>query len=185
MACSRGTGGSGSFYRPCGDAVRTASLVVHCQSCYDGGARRVVAALRECLHRWCGPRSSKPVAGVNNARCRFDSDTLPLFCRPVRGHFGWFVAGFCTFACVFRGFGHRLAPLQQKSGSFEGGKTIAIALFSRGNAFFDRRCPTPIFAKVLPRLEIPLFLQFGLPPTDHSDAFLPGFSGFRCGGTRP
>ena len=82
MACSRGTGGSGSFYRPCGDAVRTASLVVHCQSCYDGGARRVVVALRECLHRWCGPRSSKPVAGVNNARCRFDSDTLPLvFCR--------------------------------------------------------------------------------------------------------
>lgn len=31
-----------------------------------------------CLHRWCGPRSSKPVAGVNNARCRFDSDTPPL-----------------------------------------------------------------------------------------------------------
>jgi hypothetical protein len=31
----------------------------------------------ECLHRWCGPRSSKPVEGLNKALCGFDSHTLP------------------------------------------------------------------------------------------------------------
>jgi hypothetical protein len=32
----------------------------------------------ECLHLWWGPWSSKPVAGLNKARCGFDSHTLPL-----------------------------------------------------------------------------------------------------------
>jgi hypothetical protein len=43
------------------------------------------------------------------------------------------------------GFEHRFASFQEKSGSFQGVKTIAIALFSRENAFFDRRCQTPGF----------------------------------------
>lgn len=38
--------------------------------------------LGECLHDWCRPWSSKPVAGVNNARSGFDSHTLPLICSP-------------------------------------------------------------------------------------------------------
>lgn len=40
------------------------------------------SALRECLHGWCRPWSSKPVGGVNNAPSRFDSDTLPLALSP-------------------------------------------------------------------------------------------------------
>ena len=32
----------------------------------------------ECLHLWWGPRSSKPVEGLNKALCGFDSHTLPL-----------------------------------------------------------------------------------------------------------
>jgi hypothetical protein len=80
---------------------------------------------------------------------------------------------------------HGLAPFQQKFGSFAGGKTIVMALFSRENAFFDRRCQTPVFGQEHPRLENPLFLHFGLPPSAHSDAFLPGFSGFRYGWVRP
>jgi hypothetical protein len=55
---------------------------------------------------------------------------------------------------------HRLAPFQQKSGSFAGGKTIAIALFSWEFAFFDLSMPPPVFGKDHPRLEIPLFLHF-------------------------
>jgi hypothetical protein len=80
---------------------------------------------------------------------------------------------------------HRLAPFQQKSGSFQGVKTIAIVVFSREFAFFDRRCLTPVFGQEYPRLEIPLFLHFGLPLSAHSDAFLPGFSGFHYGWVRP
>jgi hypothetical protein len=80
---------------------------------------------------------------------------------------------------------HRLAPFQQKSGSFQGLKTIAIALFSRENAFFDRRCQTPGFGQEHPRLENPLFLRFGLPPSAHSDSFLPGFPAFHYGWGRP
>src|SRR5437016_2259995 len=34
--------------------------------------------VRECLHLWWGPWSSKPVAGLNKARSGFDSHTLPL-----------------------------------------------------------------------------------------------------------
>jgi len=34
--------------------------------------------LWECLYRWCGPRSSKPVGGVNNAPSGFDFHTLPF-----------------------------------------------------------------------------------------------------------
>jgi hypothetical protein len=85
------------------------------------------------------------------------------------------VGGFKSFGRCFRGFGHRFAPFEQKSGSFAGVKTIAIALFSRAFAFFDRRCQTPVFGQEHLRLENPLFLHFGLPSTDHSDAFLPGF----------
>src|SRR5262249_26013740 len=36
------------------------------------------AGLRECLHRWCGPWSSKPVDGLKKAVSGFDSHTLPL-----------------------------------------------------------------------------------------------------------
>jgi hypothetical protein len=95
------------------------------------------------------------------------------------------VGGFSIFACVFRGFGHRFAPFEQKSGSFQGVKTIAIVVFSRENAFFEHWCQTPDSGQEHPRLEIPLFLHFGLPPTDHSDTFLPGFSGFHYGWVRP
>src|SRR5207253_4927967 len=34
--------------------------------------------LRECLHLWWGPWSSKPVEGLNKALSGFDSHTLPL-----------------------------------------------------------------------------------------------------------
>jgi hypothetical protein len=80
---------------------------------------------------------------------------------------------------------HHLARFQQESGSFQGVKTIAIALFSREFAFFDPRCQPPVFGKEHPRLENPLFLHIGLPLSAHSDAFLPGFSGFRYGWERP
>jgi hypothetical protein len=88
-------------------------------------------------------------------------------------------------SCVFSRNSHCLAPFQRKSGSFEGVETIAIALFSREIAFFDGRCQTPVLGKDRLRLEIPLFLHFVLGATDHSDAFLPGFSGFHYGWVRP
>ena len=44
-----------------------------------------LSASRECLHLWCEPRSSKPVAGVNNARSRFDADSSP-FASSRGGH---------------------------------------------------------------------------------------------------
>ena len=106
-------------------------------------------------------------------------------CCAFDPRYGRFVGGFGTFAGCFRGFGHRLAPLRQESGSFQGVKTIATALFSWEFAFFDHRCQTPVFGQVHPRLEIPLVLHFGRPPTDHSDAFLPGFSAVHHGGSRP
>jgi hypothetical protein len=40
------------------------------------------------------------------------------------------VAGFSTDSRRFREFDPRFGSFQQESGSFEGGKTIAIALFS-------------------------------------------------------
>ena len=98
--------------------------------------------------------------------------------------YGRFVGGLRSNSCVCSMDSHRLAPFQQNSGSFAGVKTIAIALFSWEFAFFDLRCQTPVFWKVLSRLEIPLFLHFGLPSTDHSDTFLPGFSAFHYGRLR-
>jgi hypothetical protein len=95
------------------------------------------------------------------------------------------VGGSSTFPGHFRGFGHRSAPFQQKLGSFQGIETIAIALFSWEFAFFDHRCQTAVLGKEHPRLEIPLFSHFGLPPTDHSDTFSPGFSAFHYGRMRP
>jgi hypothetical protein len=74
------------------------------------------------------------------------------------------VGGSSIFAGCFRGFGHRFAPFQQESGSFAGGLPIAIALFSWEFAFFDLSMPPPVFGKGHLRLEIPLFLHFGLPP---------------------
>lgn len=43
---------------------------------------RPATAVREYLHRWCGPWSSKPVGGLNKAPSGFDSHILPLvdFC---------------------------------------------------------------------------------------------------------
>jgi hypothetical protein len=70
------------------------------------------------------------------------------------------MGGFSADSCSFRGFGHRFAPFQQKSGSFEGVKTIVIALFSRENALFDLRCQTPVFGQEHLRLENPLFFAF-------------------------
>jgi hypothetical protein len=90
-----------------------------------------------------------------------------------------------TFQRRFRGFGHLLASFRQASGSFAEVKTIAIALFSWEFAFFELRCQTPVLGKDHLRLENPLFLHVGLPPSAHSDAFLPGFPARRYGRTHP
>jgi hypothetical protein len=102
-----------------------------------------------------------------------------------QARYGRFVGGLRPDSWFFGSIQHGLAPDQRFWGSFAGVKTIAIALFSWENAFFDLRCQTPVFGQEHPRLEIPLFLHFGLPPTDHSDTFLPGFSGFHYGWVRP
>jgi hypothetical protein len=102
-----------------------------------------------------------------------------------RFRYGRFMGGLRLNSCVFSKDSHRLAPFQQNSGSFAGVKTIALAIFSWEFAFFDFWCQTPGFGQEHPRLENPLFLHFGLPPSAHSDAFLPGFSGFRYGRVRP
>jgi hypothetical protein len=80
---------------------------------------------------------------------------------------------------------HGLAPFEQESASFRGSKTIADRVFSWEFAFFDHLSQTPVFWKECFRLEIPLFLHFGLLLSAHSDAFLPGFPGDRYGRTPP
>jgi hypothetical protein len=74
--------------------------------------------------------------------------------------FGRFVVVFSADSCVFSMDSHRLAPFEQESGSFQGSKTKAIALFSWEFAFLTPRCHTPVFGKHHLRLEIPLFLHF-------------------------
>jgi hypothetical protein len=66
-----------------------------------------------------------------------------------------------------------------------GVKNHSDRAFLAGIRIFRPSVPDPDFGQEHLRLEIPLFLHFGLPPTDHSDTFLPGFSGFRYGRTRP
>jgi hypothetical protein len=48
---------------------------------------------------------------------------------------------------VFRMDSHRLAPFPPESASFQGGKTIAIALFSREFAFSTTGATPPFFEK--------------------------------------
>ena len=110
------------------------------------------------------PRPRSPLA--DSPAGRPQSEVTVRVCERNRdgGYNGRFVGGFSDLSCVFSRIWHRLAPFQQKSGSFQGGKTIAIALFSWEFAFFDRRCQTPVFGKDHPRLEIPLFLHFRTTP---------------------
>jgi hypothetical protein len=99
--------------------------------------------------------------------------------------FGRFVGGLNTFPHRFRAFGHLSASFQQESVSFAGGKAIADRVFPEDFAFLTRRCQTPVFWKAHFALEIPSLFHFRPTPTDHSDAFLPGFSVFHYGWGRP
>ena len=56
---------------------RSVAAAVESQSLVHCSGFRCKTRPWECLHNWCWPWSSKPVAGLNKARCGFDSHALP------------------------------------------------------------------------------------------------------------
>ena len=92
--------------------------------------------------------------------------------------YGCFVDGLRSDPGSSRGFAHGLAPFQQKSGSFEGGKTIAIVLFSRETHFSTTGARPPFLGKRIPAWKIRCFCIFAYPPPTIATHFCPDFQGF-------